>query len=164
LWLGAGASAPWVLALIAAILLYDAIHKTTPLAVIVMGACRAGVYLVAASAAVGDADFSGLPPVFWVLLGAVWAFVAGCRDHDGGQNRAHRYRRRDGCPWRAVAARADLRPCDCPYADRVVGTGALGALYRGDHGSGRMAGMVGTAIATFQTAVSGHVARGHDID
>lgn len=77
LWLGAGAAAGWVLALIAAILFYDAIHKATPFAVIVMGACRAGVYLVAASAVIGSGDVSGLPAVFWVLLAAVWAFVAG---------------------------------------------------------------------------------------
>lgn len=77
LWLGAGASAVWVAGLIGAILLYDAIHKKTPLAVIVMGACRAGVYLVAASAAMGSTALGGLPALFWVLMGAVWAFVAG---------------------------------------------------------------------------------------
>lgn len=77
LWLGAGAGAVWVAALIGAILLYDAIHKKTPLAVIVMGACRAGVYLVAASAALGSSTFEEVPSLFWVLLGAMWAFVAG---------------------------------------------------------------------------------------
>ncbi|MCB1077466.1 MAG: UbiA family prenyltransferase [Verrucomicrobiae bacterium] len=77
LWLGAGASAGWVTALIGAILLYDLIHKKTPLAVLVMGACRAGVYVVTASAVRGSGQLSDLPTVFWVLLAAVWAFVAG---------------------------------------------------------------------------------------
>ncbi len=43
----------WSLALCICILLYNAIHKWAPFAPFVMGACRLGVYLVAASASAG---------------------------------------------------------------------------------------------------------------
>ena len=44
---------PWIAGLVGAILLYDAIHKRTALAVLAMGACRGLVYLVAGSAVDG---------------------------------------------------------------------------------------------------------------
>jgi 4-hydroxybenzoate polyprenyltransferase len=65
-----GVSAWWPpAALAAAILLYDAWHKQSPLSVIVMGACRWLLYLTAAAAAGGD-----LKPV--MILGAVlWLYI-----------------------------------------------------------------------------------------
>lgn len=47
---GTSADPAWVGALVGVILLYDAIHKKTALAVLAMGACRGLVYLLAGSA------------------------------------------------------------------------------------------------------------------
>lgn len=58
------ASWPWLTALTAAILLYDWVHKKTAWAVLLMGACRALVYLLAAVAAKGVWELStGI--LFW---------------------------------------------------------------------------------------------------
>jgi hypothetical protein len=68
--LAGGVSAWWPpAALAAAILLYDAWHKQSPLSVIVMGACRWLLYLTAAVAAGGN-----IQPV--MILGAVlWLYI-----------------------------------------------------------------------------------------
>lgn len=63
----------WVLALVAAILLYDWIHKKWAGAMWVMGACRALVYLVAASAV---AEGRVLVTVGFLAMG-LGAYVAG---------------------------------------------------------------------------------------
>jgi 4-hydroxybenzoate polyprenyltransferase len=70
-WLG---TTTLVLALLlsACIVAYNAIHKWTPLAPLLMGACRLGVYLVAASAASNGVDGE----VIWKGL-ALAAYVAG---------------------------------------------------------------------------------------
>ncbi|MCB1231454.1 MAG: UbiA family prenyltransferase [Verrucomicrobiae bacterium] len=65
---------PWLACLVAAIVIYDAVHKRTPVAVLVMGACRGLVYLMAASAISRDGYF---PHLLWVLAGTVVAYVAG---------------------------------------------------------------------------------------
>ncbi len=64
----------WLVGLVAAILLYDWIHKRTLLAVLVMGSCRGLVYLGAASAMINASAF---PSLLWVLVLSVIAYVAG---------------------------------------------------------------------------------------
>ncbi len=53
----------WAAALCACIMLYNAVHKWTPLAPVLMGLCRLGVYLLAASVAErgvsGEVDLEG---------------------------------------------------------------------------------------------------------
>ncbi len=67
---GAGVSVWWPApALAAAILLYDAWHKQSPLSVIIMGACRWLLYLTAASVAGGD-----LRPVM-ICGGVLWLYI-----------------------------------------------------------------------------------------
>jgi 4-hydroxybenzoate polyprenyltransferase len=70
-WLG---KTTLILALVlsACILAYNAIHKLTPLAPLLMGGCRLGVYLVAASAAANGVDGE----VIWKGL-ALAAYVMG---------------------------------------------------------------------------------------
>jgi 4-hydroxybenzoate polyprenyltransferase len=70
-WLGT-TTLVLAVALSACIVAYNAIHKLTPLAPLVMGACRLGVYLVAASAASDGVDGE----VIWKGL-ALAAYVAG---------------------------------------------------------------------------------------
>lgn len=53
-WLGAGAGLGWVMALVAAILAYDAYHKPWAGSVLIMGACRTLLYCVAGSAVTGS--------------------------------------------------------------------------------------------------------------
>lgn len=62
LWFSPG-SWTWIAGLVGAILLYDAIHKKTALAVLVMGVCRGLVYFAAASAV----DPNRLP--WWAAVG-----------------------------------------------------------------------------------------------
>lgn len=64
----------WIAALVGAILLYDWIHKKTPLAVLIMGACRGLVYIGAASALLPMDQFS---VILWVLVAATVVYVAG---------------------------------------------------------------------------------------
>lgn len=70
-WLGA-TTLILALALSMCVLVYNAIHKMTPLAPLVMGACRLGVYLVAASAAIYGVDGE----VIWKGL-ALAVYIAG---------------------------------------------------------------------------------------
>jgi hypothetical protein len=70
-WLGA-TTFVLVLSLSACVVTYDAIHKWTPLAPLLMAACRLGVYLVAASAASNGVEGE----VIWKGL-ALAAYVAG---------------------------------------------------------------------------------------
>jgi 4-hydroxybenzoate polyprenyltransferase len=64
--------APWVLILAAAVLIYDWSHKGNPIAPLIMGACRALVY-VATAAALGASIVQSIVVVALVLL----AYVAG---------------------------------------------------------------------------------------
>ncbi len=67
---GAGVSVWWPApALAAAILLYDAWHKQSPVSVIIMGACRWLLYLTAASVAGGS-----LQPVM-ICGGVLWLYI-----------------------------------------------------------------------------------------
>lgn len=63
---------PWALLLVAAIVLYDWSHKGNSFAPLVMGACRALVYVTTAAAL-------GISPSSELLLSALalWAYVAG---------------------------------------------------------------------------------------
>jgi 4-hydroxybenzoate polyprenyltransferase len=70
-WLGT-TTLVLALSLSACVLAYNAIHKWTPLAPLLMGACRLGVYLVAASAASNGVEGE----VIWKGL-ALAAYVAG---------------------------------------------------------------------------------------
>ena len=63
---------PWVAGLVAAILLYDWLHKKTAAAIVVMGACRALVYLAAASALAKT-----IPTPVWWWSGGMLIYVAG---------------------------------------------------------------------------------------
>jgi 4-hydroxybenzoate polyprenyltransferase len=65
-------AAPWVLILAAAILIYDWSHKGNPIAPLIMGACRALVYLATVAALAAPID-QGL--VFAAM--ALLAYVAG---------------------------------------------------------------------------------------
>ncbi len=65
---------PWVLALAAAILLYDFVHKRWKGAVFVMGSCRWFLYLVAASAAVGGL---GAQPGVLIWATALFLYIVG---------------------------------------------------------------------------------------
>jgi 4-hydroxybenzoate polyprenyltransferase len=60
------------LALAGAIVLYDAWHKRNPLSPVIMGACRALVYVVAAVATTGR-----LPPAAIAGAVALWAYIVG---------------------------------------------------------------------------------------
>ncbi|MGI9242596.1 MAG: UbiA family prenyltransferase, partial [Verrucomicrobiales bacterium] len=64
----------WVLALAAAILIYDVVHKRWVGAVFVMGSCRWFLYLVAASAAVGG---MGARPVVLIWASALFLYIVG---------------------------------------------------------------------------------------
>jgi 4-hydroxybenzoate polyprenyltransferase len=70
-WLGT-TTLVLALSLSACIVAYNAIHKWTPLAPLLMGACRLGVYLMAASAAANGVEGE----VIWKGL-ALAAYVAG---------------------------------------------------------------------------------------
>src|SRR5436190_15708985 len=79
----AGVSVWWPApALAAAILLYDAWHKQSPLSVIVMGACRWLLYLTAATVAGGNLQRVVSDAVLWRFLervmlygGVLWLYI-----------------------------------------------------------------------------------------
>src|SRR5882672_10005924 len=68
-------------ALLAAVIIYDAVHKRTPLALLLMAACRFLLYLVAASTALASSRLSTIPSpatstAVWPAL-ALAAYIAG---------------------------------------------------------------------------------------
>jgi len=64
----------WIIALAAAILLYDIVHKKWKGAVFVMGSCRYFLYLVSASAAVVGL---GLRPMVLIWASALFLYIVG---------------------------------------------------------------------------------------
>ena len=68
---GGGRGALGAGALAGLILLYDAVHKQTPIAPVIMGACRAAVYVVAALAV----GVSPLPARLWVGAGLLLLYI-----------------------------------------------------------------------------------------
>lgn len=63
--------------LVLAVLLYNWLHKLHAASVLLMGACRALVYLGAASAVAAHTEALMVPPLVWLVVGGVVLYIAG---------------------------------------------------------------------------------------